>query len=235
MGRIRVEESALFVAPMRVHSMATVLTRPELGDRRMVLHDVSWATYEALLSDHVNRSVPHFTFDHGVLEIVSPSFEHEDYNGILAEIVTVYAHKLGIRLRCSGSTTFRRGDWGYGFEPDSSFYIQNEPRIRGKIQIDPKVDPPPDLVIEIDISRSSLDKLPLYAQFGVPEVWRYDGEKMLVYRLAGEAYADSEESAVLPGLTAADVSRFLEQGRSLDPISWSQTLREWIRGRKGRL
>jgi Uma2 family endonuclease len=213
--------------------MATVLTRPEQREQRFVLNDVSWAAYEALLADHVDRSVPHFTFDQGVLEIVSPSFTHEECNRTLALIVEVYAEEMDIDICNAGSTTFRREEWQRGFEPDSCFYIQNAGRIRGKAQIDPKVDPPPDLVIETDISHYSLDKLPIFAQFGIPEVWRYDGEKILIYSLAGGGYVEGEESVVLPGLTAGDLSRFLEEGKSSPRTAWLRGLREWIRGQKG--
>jgi Uma2 family endonuclease len=211
--------------------MAAVVTLPE---QRVILRDVSWATYEALVIDHANCSAPRFTFNQGVLEIMSPFVEHEECNRVLADIVGVYAEEMGINFRHSGSTTFRREEWGYGFEPDSSFYIQNERYIKGKAQIDPNVDPPPDLVIEIDISRHSLDKLPLYARFGVPEVWRYDGEGIGIYKLAGDGYVESKDSVVLPGLTAAGLSRFLKEGRSVERIVWLRKLREWIRGRKGR-
>ena len=90
------------------------------------------------------------------------------------------AEELGIEAEDLGSTTFRREDLERGFEPDSCFYIQNEKEIRGNVRIDPAVDQPPDLVIEIDITSPSLNKLPIYARMGVPEVWRYDGERMAI-------------------------------------------------------
>ncbi|MGO9275652.1 MAG: Uma2 family endonuclease [Terriglobia bacterium] len=222
--------------------MATTLTRSEVPvapvgpvgvERRIVLYDVSWATYEALLADHLDRSVPRFNFDQGGLEIVGPSFAHEKYNRALAQVVKTFVEEMGINVREAGSTTFKRKDWKRGFEADSSFYIKNADRMRGKTEVDPTVDPPPDLVIEIDVSSSSLNKLPIYAQFGVPEVWRYDGVRVTIYALVGGEYVESAESLVLSGLWATELTRLLEESESSEPIVWLQALRQWVRERKG--
>src|SRR5579885_1128764 len=140
----------------------------------MILYDVRWTTYEQLLADHEGRSSPRFTFDCGTLEITSPSAEHEKCNRTIALFVEILAEELKIDIEDFGSTTFRRSDLARGFEPDSCFYIKNEVLIRGKQEIDLSIDPPPDLVIEIDLTSRALDKLSLYAQIGVPEIWRYD-------------------------------------------------------------
>jgi len=88
-----------------------------------------------------------------------------------------------------------------GFEPDTCFYIQSAQRIHGKDEIDLAVDPPPDLVIEIDITHPSLDKLPIYAAIGVPEIWRYDGHTVTLVILQEGAYIAREESVAFPRLT----------------------------------
>lgn len=127
----------------------------------VILHGVSWKTYESLLADHTDRSVPRFAYDQGELEIVSPSPKHEKLNRGLALLVEVVAEEFGIDVYDLGSTTFKREDLERGFEPDSCFYVQNEERVRGKDRIDLETDPPPDLVIEIDITSPSLDKHPI--------------------------------------------------------------------------
>jgi Uma2 family endonuclease len=160
--------------------MDTVKTPSE---QRTVLHNISWETYEHLLADHLDSSSPRFTYDRGTLEIMVVSSRHERPNRLIALLVETVAEEMGIDLENLGSTTFKRGDFERGFEPDSCFYIQNEERVRGEDEIDPNVDPPPDLVIEVDITSPSLDRLPIYAHFGVPEVWRYDGERVIIYEL----------------------------------------------------
>jgi Uma2 family endonuclease len=97
---------------------------------------------------------------------MSPSSEHES----VAYVVALLAEEMRVNAYGIGSTTHRRGDIGRGFEPDASFYIRNEEPIRGKPRIDLSVDPPPDLVVEVDITSPSLDKLTIYAQIGVSEV-----------------------------------------------------------------
>jgi Uma2 family endonuclease len=83
--------------------------------------------------------------------------------------------------------------------------------------------------VEVDLPSPSLQKLPLYARIGVPEVWRYDGERMTLYRPAGGDYEVAEVSAVLPGVTARDLTRFLDESRTQRRTLWLRGVREWAR------
>jgi len=206
--------------------MVTVLSPPE---QRIVLYNVSWQTYECLLRDYENSSSPRLTYDHGILEIMSPFSEHESYCRFIDLVLGVWADETDIRVRITGATTFKRRALLRGFEPDSSFYIQNEPAVRGKRRIDLEVDPPPDLVIEIDITHSSLDKLSINAQVGVPEVWRYDGQKVEVLVLNDEGYVPQFESRMLPGMTAAALADLLTDVPLLDAAAWMRRARHWAR------
>lgn len=198
------------------------------SERRVMMHNVSWTTYEKLLADLANQSATRLTYDRGTLEIMSPLPEHERYNRILALLITVLADEMGIDVEDFGSTTFRRADLARGFEPDSCFYILHEAEIRGKAVIDLTVDPPPDLVIEVDMSSGSLNKFPLYAQIGVPEIWRYDGQRVCLHTLVGENYVESERSRVLPLLTGAILSEFLHQSTTLPRTALLRAFRVWI-------
>ena len=210
--------------------METVKTPAE---QRVVLHNIGWNTYERLLADHENNSAPRFTYDRGELEIMSPSPEHEKFNRRIAQLVLAVAEELGIEAEDLGSTTFRREDLERGFEPDSCFYIQNEEQVRGKDRIDLAVDPPPDLVIEIDITSPSFSKLPIYAQIGVPEVWRYDGQRLAILTLEGTEYVESAQSAVLCPLTCAALSDFIEKCKTMKRTAWLKEVREWSRENAG--
>ena len=199
------------------------------AEQRVLLHNVGWETYQRLLTDHTDSSTPRFTYDRGELEIMSPSPEHEVVNRRLAQLVLVIAEEMGLEAEDFGSTTFRREDLERGFEPDSCFYIQNEESVRGKARIDLTVDPPPDLVIEIDITSPSINKLPIYARLGVPEVWSYDGEKLEILQREGEGYVGSTESGALPSLTATLLSRFVEESKSSKRTAWLKMVRGWAR------
>src|SRR3990172_2174285 len=142
------------------------------ADPQVVLANVSWETYEKLLEDLANSSVPHLTYDRGWLEIMSPTHSHEKFNRTLNLIVEIVAAELNVRVDVLGSSTFKRKDIEQGFEPDSCFYVASAKRIRGKKKLDLAVDPPPDLVVEIDITTSSIPKMPIFARFGGPEAWQ---------------------------------------------------------------
>jgi Uma2 family endonuclease len=209
--------------------MATVLTPPE---QRITLHNVSWETYEHLLADLQDSSAPRLTYDRGTLEITSPSSEHERYNRTAAQIVEELAVEMDLNFDNLGSTTFRREDIDRGFEPDSCFYIQNAARVRGKKRIDLIADPPPDLVIEIDITSPSLDKFPIFAQAGVPEVWRFDGRRLAIYELVGGEYFERDTSVAFPTITSADVTSFIRESETMDRPEWVRKLRAWAHDRK---
>lgn len=198
-------------------------------EQRVILPGVSWITYEQLLSDFQDSHAAHFTYDRGVLEIMVLSFKHETVNRTLANIVSLIAEELQIDTINAGSTTFKRKDLARGFEPDSCFYVQNEGRISGKAEIDLSVDPPPDLVIEIDITSPSLNKFPIYAQIGVPEVWRYNGTQVTFSVLAGDNYQAAQNSQAFPPLTSTIVTEFLEASAELKSTAWSRRVREWAR------
>jgi Uma2 family endonuclease len=207
--------------------METVESRAE---QRVLLHNISWETYERLLDERGDSRVPRLAYDRGDLEIMSPSSEHESVAYFVGLLVAVLAEEMRVNAYGAGSTTYRRGDIGRGFEPDASFYIRNEARIRGKRRIDLDFDPPPDLVIEVDITSPSLDKFPIYTRLGVHEVWRYDGTRATIFVLEEREYVRAGESVALQPLTSDVLTRFVEESNSLGSTEWLRMVREWARG-----
>jgi Uma2 family endonuclease len=193
------------------------------------LHNIAWETYERLLTDYQDRLVPRFTYDRGELEISGPSPEPEIVNRTLALLVELVAAEWAIETLNVGSMTVKRQELKRGFEPDSSFYIQNEGRVRGRTTIDAAIDPPPDLIIEIEITRSAIAKLPIYAEMGVPEVWRFDGKRVAILLLEHGAYREAQASAALPLLTREMLTRFMSESASLRRTVWIRQVREWAR------
>ena len=204
--------------------MPAVLSLPE---QKIILKGISWETYERLLAEHQEQSGIRFIYDSGMLEIMVLSARHEEPNRTLALLVEVLAEALDLDVRRLGSTTFRRPDLYKGFEPDSCFYIQQLDAVSGKEEIDLTTDPPPDLVIEIDITSPSLDKLPLYAAVGVPEVWRYDGERVTILHLDDARYIEAARSAALPSLTSPAATQFLHDSTQVRSTEWLRRVREW--------
>ena len=205
----------------------SVVTHQPSADR-IILRNVSWETYERLLEDLKNRSSPRLAYDQGVLEIMSPHFEHESAKLILAAIVEIALEELDLDFQPAGSTTFKREALKRGFEPDSSFYIRNAGRVRGKKKLDMEIDPPPDLLIEIDVTNDSLDKFPLYAALGVPEVWRYE-DALEIWILDQGRYVQRHASVAIPILNDKLITGLMESSLSMKRPAWSRQTRKRIR------
>lgn len=214
-------------------SARSVASPPGIAaDARIVLPHVGWETYERLLADDEGRRVPRMTYDQGVLELVTPSKPHELNSATITRIVDIVAAVLGIPVQSAASTTYRRRDLDRGFEADASFYIQNEARVRDRREADLSVDPPPDLVLEMEMSRSALDKLALFASMGIPEVWRCDGRRVTIFVLDRQNYRESSTSTVLPDLTSDVLTRFLDASRTMLSPEWFQDVTDWARERR---
>src|SRR6267142_939933 len=206
--------------------MAAILNPPQNAETRIVLENISWATYQQLLTELADRSSPRLTYDRGELEIMSPTAKHEDINETIKLLVNLVAMELGPTLRGLGSTTFAREDIEQGFEPDSCFYIQAESRIRGKERIDLAVDPVPDIVVEIDNTGSSVNKLRIFAQFCVPEVWRYAGGRVEIFVLTDSVYVPSKRSMALPFFTDTILRSFVAESLKVDRREWMTMIRD---------
>jgi Uma2 family endonuclease len=211
--------------------LTTSTTEPScpVVEQRVILHDVSWATYEELLADLANQSAVRLAYSQGTLEIMSPSTEHEIYNRIIALLVDILAEEISVNIKRLGSSTFKRDDLERGFEPDSCFYVQNFDRVKGKFHINLVDDPPPDLVVEVDVTSGSLNKLPIYAKVGVPEIWRYDGHELGIHKLSDADYLRSEQSLAFPSATSRMITDLIERTKNLDGLDLVRSIRALVR------
>jgi Uma2 family endonuclease len=206
--------------------MATAVTH---GETRTVLRSVSWATYEALLAE-TDRAGTRLTYDRGVLEIMSPSREHERFKTLFGRMIETMTEELGIAISSAGSTTLKSQLRERGVEADECYFVANEPRVRDHDDLDLEHDPPPDLAIEVDITESAVDQLGIYGALAVPEVWIYDGDAIRVHQLQDDGtYARRDRSVAFPFLPLDQVQRFLEQRNATDETTWIRTFRDWIR------
>lgn len=197
-------------------------------NQKLILQGVGWDFYERLLEEFADTNGIHFAYDDGFLEIEVPLFEHERPNRILQDLVATICVEKQVEIINAGSTTFRKQARAKGCEPDTAFYIQNERQIRGLNEIDLNVNPPPDLVIEVDVTSPSLNKLPIYAALGVPEVWLYKGTKIIFYKLFGGVYDETQTSVALPMLDSKTATQFLQRGLTESYTKWIREIREWI-------
>lgn len=180
------------------------------AETRTLLENIRWETFVEL-SEQRRGSVPRMTFDEGMLELMSPKRLHEGVGCLLGRMVETFTEVHGIEIQSVASTTFKRKDLGKAFEADESYYIENAETIRTKEELDLLIDPPPDLVIEIEITSSAIQKMKLFAAMGIPEVWRHDGERLTMHRLIRDIYELINESVALPGFTCAAADALLAQ------------------------
>ena len=194
----------------------------------VALHDVDWEGYETLLKLVGDRHV-RVTYLEGCVELMSPSYRHEKPVERFGMFVVALTKILEIPCESVGSLTFKRRKMNKGFEGDKSYYIANIDRIRGKTEIDPAVDPPPDLVVEVEVSSRLRDKLSLYAAVGVPELWRFDGRTFQILRLEPDGtYSKTETSVAFPFLRAEEIREWVARESPFEISAWLAELEHWL-------
>jgi Uma2 family endonuclease len=226
--RFRIESRKFLSADL---SMVSLLQNPseQQNTQRVVLYNISWHTYQALLAEMGDHRSSRLAYDHGTLEITMPSDLHEFIKRLLERIITTLTEELNLKVRSVGSVTLDREDLAKGVEPDSGFYIQNASRIRGR-KLDLANNPAPDLVVEVDITSSSTRRLAIYKALHISEVWRYTVRGLEIKQLQDGDYVNCETSAAFPMVSVADLQRFIEEGNDTDDDNTViRSLRLWIR------
>jgi Uma2 family endonuclease len=198
------------------------------SEQRVVLENIRWSTYEAILDDVDNRH-GRITYDQGVLEIMSPSKLHQKITEVIGRLILTFTEELRIDIESVGSTTFKRQDMNRGFEADKCFYIQHAKQVRVHDEIDLTVHPPPDLVIEVDISRTSMAKLTVFGAMGIPEIWRCDGQSLQIFSWRDGEYVETDESKVLPSFPVSRITEILNQRCTSSENELIRGFREWLR------
>ncbi len=199
------------------------------AEQRVILQNISWQTFKTMLAEMGNNRNSRLAYDNGIVEIMTPLMPHENSNRLIEVFVGVLCEELGLEIKRAGSLTMTRDDLERGAEPDSSYYIQNESLVRDKEHIDLTTDPPPDLVLEVEYSRSKIDKFRLYASMGVPEFWRYNGTVLRVYRLENGEYKECSTSPTFTPVSVTEIPRFIQESRKVGEIACTRAFRAWVR------
>jgi Uma2 family endonuclease len=199
------------------------------AEQRVILQNISWQTFKTMLAEMGGNRNSRLAYDNGIVEIMTPLMPHENSNRLIEVFVGVLCEELGLEIKRAGSLTMTRDDLERGAEPDSSYYIQNESLVRDKEHIDLTTDPPPDLVLEVEYSRSKIDKFRLYASMGVPEFWRYNGTVLRVYRLENGEYKECSTSPTFTPVSVTEIPRFIQESRKVGEIACTRAFRAWVR------
>lgn len=203
------------------------------GEHRVVLSGISWDMYDRLRENEDNGHV-RMAYDNGRLEFMSPSPSHEAVAKWIARMIEAFMEETGVSHRSLRSTTWKRRELGKGCEADECYYILNHHRVCRRIDIDLAVDPPPDLVVETDVSRSAVSKLRIYSALGVPEIWRWRKKGLAAYSLDTKGrYVEREFSLNLPILRVEDLGQFIDFEMAADELVWIRRFRAWVRERYG--
>lgn len=198
-----------------------------IGEQRVVFRGLSWDDYLQIFRALPQRRSSRLTFDGETLEITMPLEEHEFALRLIELFIRILVVEMGMKIKTMGSTTMNREALQRGSEPDCAYYLQNQPLVTGR-RVNFEQDPPPDLVVEVDITYTDIDKNQLYAAMGVPELWRYNGEIWRIYCLENSAYQEYETSPTFPIVQKEDLYRFLADALQ-DEVVAEQQFRTWIR------
>jgi Uma2 family endonuclease len=197
--------------------------------RCVLIENVDWQAYEAIGEAFRDRANIRLTYDRGRLEIMTLSQEHERFKYLIGRLIDVVAEEAGVRVEGFGSTTYKRDVLERGLEPDQCYYHRNFDRVRGLRRIDLNCDPPPGLAVEVDITRSSLDRMGIYERLGIPELWRLEGDVIRVYLLNAEGrYGPADRGPTFPAIPVTELAPFLQIGFTDGSASMVQALRAWV-------
>ena len=218
----------------RVPSLDEVYRLTEIPDRRVVYRGVDWTFYEKLVDSIPEGSNIHVDYDGRDLEIMGKSRPHETFRRMLGRFVETVAEALDIPYRDAGETTWKRPEIARGLEADDCYYFlpekiaqDDDASQRGSMNIADY--PNPDLAFEVDISPPQVDRAGIYAALRVTEIWRLEGDRVIIERLTPEGtYEPVEASGLLP-VRAEEIRRWILEEDLRDRSAWLRRLRAWIR------
>lgn len=213
---------------MTISEVVSTPIEKSLAEKRVTFYNLSWQSYEQILVALGNNQAARLSYYQGTLEIVSSLEEHENASDRIGTLIHILTEKMNLNIKSMASTTLNKPELKIGVEPDKCYYIQNEPAVRGKI-VDLAIDPPPDLILEVDITHTDINKNQLYQEMKVPEFWRYNGKVLTIYLLNENRYQESETSPTFPLLTKSKIYEFLAQCNTQGETQTKRSSRTWLR------
>ncbi|HEY9644392.1 MAG TPA: Uma2 family endonuclease [Coleofasciculaceae cyanobacterium] len=205
-------------------------------EKRTILTDISWQKFEDLLVELGAERQTRLTYFRGKLELMTPIAAHERCNKLIESLILILVEELHLPVSQLMPILLKAPELGCAVEPDACYYFHTA-AMQGQIELHLPPDPPPDLLVEVALTKSNLDKLPLYATLGIPEVWRYITTpgadvlkgQLLIYQLQDHHYIERQSSLIFPFLPASRVLQFLEASDSMSLATAIRLLRAWIK------
>ncbi|MEM6503375.1 MAG: Uma2 family endonuclease [Cyanobacteria bacterium P01_C01_bin.89] len=197
------------------------------GEKRVTLHGLDWQAYQQILHALPQRRAARLTYDRGTLEITVPLEPHEFALRLIERFIIILIEEMRMNIKTMGSTTMNREKFNRGSEPDCAYYIQNRSVVAGR-NVDFEKDPPPDLVVEVDITNTDIDKNRFYAAMGIAEFWRYNGREWSIFQLQGGIYQECTHSPTFGWVEKEDLYRFLAEAQE-DEMEAQFNFRAYVR------
>lgn len=205
-----------------------VIKPPALNEpvQHFVLNSVTYDQFVAITDAWGERPGLRVSYDGERLEIMGTSRRHERWKKILGDLIRLLTLQLDIPMESGGNTTFRNEFVERGLEPDDCFWIQNVDRILGVDDWVAGTHPPPDLAVEIVVTRGVVNRKEIYSKLGVAELWVFDGANFIVQQLQPDGtYQENDRSVAFPFLDVSLLVPFL----TMDPVvSETALLKQFI-------
>jgi Uma2 family endonuclease len=197
-----------------------------IGEQRVVLRGVTWAGYLQILAALPPQRGSRLTYDDGLLEITMPLEDHEFCGRLIERFIITLVELLDLDIKTMGSTTIKYPQLQKGAEPDNAYYIQNAQAVAGR-NVDFAIDPPPDLIVEVDITHTDILKNQFYAQLSVPEFWRFNGQVLHIYQLQQEEYVEIDRSPTFPQVPKEWLYEFLATAKQKEKLAVKELRSRW--------
>jgi Uma2 family endonuclease len=198
----------------------------QVGEKRLTFQNLNWSAFKQAQTLLSQGARTRFSYSNGVLEISMPLESHERFALLFELFIRVLVVEMGLNVKSMRSTRLDREDLLKSAEPDNSFYIKNYAQVADH-EVDLNVDPAPDLVVEVDITHTDLNKNELYASLGVSEFWRFNGREWQILELLNGSYVEQERSPTFPIVAKSDLYQFIETGL-IDEVTAEVNFRGWL-------
>jgi Uma2 family endonuclease len=208
----------------------------QIGEKRLTFHNLDWVAFKQVQSLLSQGNHTRFSYANGLLEITMPLESHERFALLFEIFIRILVVEMGLKVKSMRSTTLDREDLLKSAEPDNGYYIQHYAQVADH-EVDLNIDPVPDLVVEIDITHTDLNKNEIYATLGVPEFWRFNGRNWQILTLSAQGlapgYVEQDSSPTFPIIAKSDLYQFLETAL-IDEVDAEINFRAWLRQKLGR-
>jgi Uma2 family endonuclease len=184
-------------------------------DQRILLNEISWADLELVLQIRGDQAGVRITYLNGVLELMSPSVDHEGLKTTIGRLLEAYADERGVPLNGFGSWTLKKAVRARAVEPDECYALGTGRPTQ------------PDLAIEVIWTSGGIEKLEVYRGLGISEVWLWRDGAIEAYRLVDEQYERRERSDLLPELNLTELARHIDPENQTESV---RRYREALRG-----